>query len=71
MTDLLFHSARLLDPARGIDATGHVAVSDGVITASSAGDPDAAMIKAATRSVDCGGACLAPGCRHRTQAPSI
>ena len=61
MTDLLFHNARLLDPARGIDATGHVAVSDGVITASSAGDPDAAMIKAATRSVDCGGACLAPG----------
>ena len=27
MTDLLLHNARLIDPARGIDATGHIAVT--------------------------------------------
>ena len=31
MTDLLLHNARLLDPARGIDEAGYVAVTDGVI----------------------------------------
>jgi len=61
MTDLLFHNARLLDPARGIDETGHVAVTDGVITHAALGDPDAATRKGAAQTVDCGGACLAPG----------
>jgi len=61
MTDLLFHNARLLDPARGIDETGHVAVSDGVITSVGPGEADEATRKAAARTHDCGGACLAPG----------
>ena len=39
MTDLLLHNARLIDPARGIDATGHIAVTDGVITAAGTGEP--------------------------------
>ena len=61
MTDLLLHNARLLDPARGIDETGYVAVADGVITHAGPGDADAATHKAAAESVDCAGACLAPG----------
>ena len=61
MTDLLLHNARLLDPARGIDDVGYVAVSDGVITSSAAGNPDENLRKGAVRAVDCGGACLAPG----------
>ena len=61
MTDLLLHNARLIDPARGIDATGHIAVTDGAITAAGIGEPDKASMKAAAQSVDCGGACLAPG----------
>ena len=61
MTDLLLHNARLLDPARGIDETGYVAVADGVITHAGSGDADAATHKAAAESVDCAGACLAPG----------
>jgi len=61
MTNLLFHNARLLDPARGIDETGHVAVTDGVITHAAPGDADASTRKGAAQTVDCGGACLAPG----------
>ena len=61
MTDLLLHHARLIDPARGIDATGHIAVTDGVIMAAGTGEPDKASINAAALSVDCGSACLAPG----------
>jgi dihydroorotase len=61
MTDLLIHNARLLDPARGIDDVGYVAVRDGVITSSATGNPDASLLKSAVRAVDCGGACLAPG----------
>ena len=61
MTDLLLHNARLIDPARGIDATGHIAVTNGVITAAGKGEPDKASMNAAAQSVDCGGACLAPG----------
>ena len=61
MTDLLLHFARLIDPARGIDARGHIAVTDGVITAAGTGEPDKASMKAAAQSVDCGAACLAPG----------
>ena len=47
MTDLLLHNARLIDPARGIDATGHIAVTDRVITAAGTGEPDKASMKAA------------------------
>ena len=61
MIDLLLHNARLIDPARGIDARGQIAVTDGVITAAGTGEPDKASMKAAAQSVDCGGACLAPG----------
>ena len=61
MTDLLLHNARLLDPARGIDSTGYVAVNDGVIAHAGPGSPDEATRKAAALSHDCGGACLAPG----------
>ena len=61
MTDLLLYNARLLDPARGIDATGHVAVKDGVIISAAEGEPQAETRDGAARLVDCGGACLAPG----------
>ena len=44
MTDLLLHNARLIDPARGIDATGHIGVTDGVITAAGTGEPDQACL---------------------------
>ena len=61
MTDLLLHNARLLDPARGIDEAGYVAVTDGVIAHAGPGVADAATRKAAAQTIDCGGACLAPG----------
>ena len=61
MTDLLLHNARLLDPARGIDEAGYVAVADGVITHAGPGDADKTTQNAAAQNVDCGGACLAPG----------
>ncbi|MBO1075360.1 dihydroorotase [Roseomonas marmotae] len=55
--DILFTNARLVDPASGLDATGSLLVSRGVIAdhGGSLGVPDAAAI------VDCGGAVLAPG----------
>ena len=61
MTDLLLRNARLIDPARGIDAMGHTTITDGVITAASTGEPEQSTMTAAAQSVDCGGACLAPG----------
>jgi len=61
MTDLLLHNARLLDPARGIDAPGYIAVRDGVIASADTGDADETIRKAAPQIIDCGGACLAPG----------
>ena len=45
MTDLLLHNARLLDPARGIDSTGYVAVNDGVIAHAGPGSLDEAARK--------------------------
>jgi dihydroorotase len=55
--DILFTNARLVDPASGLDSTGSLLVSRGVITdhGGSLGVPDGATI------VDCGGAVLAPG----------
>ena len=52
----LFRNARLLDPAAGLDQPGELLVEDGRIAAlgkvGRAGDAE---------TVDCGGACLAPG----------
>ena len=51
--DLLFENARLIDPERGADARGTLAVRDGVI--SGAGGFEGAKV------IDCKGKCLAPG----------
>ena len=58
MTRILFTNARLLDPAQALDTTGHVLIEDGVILAAGAGDP---APSGATETIDCKGACLAPG----------
>ena len=61
MTDLLLYNARLLEPARGLDTKGHVAVKDGVIASAAEGGPQAGLRDGAARLIDCAGACLAPG----------
>lgn len=53
MTKLIFRNARLIDPERGTDQIGTLAVRDGKILGPTGMDD--AMI------VDCGGKCLAPG----------
>ncbi len=53
MTATLFTNARLIDPEKGTDETGTLAVKDGVIVGSDGMD-------GATR-IDCDGKCLAPG----------
>ena len=53
MTAFLFQNARLIDPERGTDMIGTLAVRDGAIAGPSGMD-DAEV-------VDCGGKCLAPG----------
>lgn len=53
MTALLFQNARLIDPEKGTDTIGTLAVRDGRI-AGPGGMDDAKII-------DCGGKCLAPG----------
>ena len=53
MTATLFTNARLIDPERGTDEIGTLAVRDGVIV--SAEGMDGAEV------IDCGGKCLAPG----------
>ena len=53
MTALLFQNARLIDPEKGTDTIGTLAVRDGRI-AGPGGLDDAKVI-------DCGGKCLAPG----------
>jgi dihydroorotase len=53
MTNLIFRNARLIDPERGTDQIGTLAVRDGKILGPTGMDD--AMI------VDCGGKCLAPG----------
>ena len=58
MTRILFTNARLLDPAQALDTNGHVLIEDGVILAAGAGDP---APSGATETIDCKGACLAPG----------
>ena len=57
MRDLLFRSARLLDPATGLDAIGDLLVRDGLILDHGAGlgAPEGA------EAVDAAGLCLAPG----------
>ncbi len=57
MSATLFTSARLLDPASGLDTPGALLVRDGVILdhGGNLGRPDDAI------TVDCAGACLAPG----------
>ena len=61
MADLLLHNARLLDPARGIDETGYIAIADGVIIEAGPGVPGEAVRTSSAQVRDCGGACLAPG----------
>ncbi|MBU74867.1 MAG: dihydroorotase [Rhodospirillaceae bacterium] len=58
MTRILFTNARLLDPAQALDTTGHVLIEDGVILAAGAGDIPSSE---ASDTIDCKGACLAPG----------
>ncbi len=53
MTAILFKNARLIDPEKGTDNVGTLAVTDGRIAG--AMGMDGAII------VDCGGKCLAPG----------
>ena len=60
MTRTLFANARLLDPARALDAPGHVLIEGDTIVSAGAGDADATLSQGA-EIVDCGGACLAPG----------
>ena len=60
MSATVFHGARVVDPSRGIDETGTVIVSDGVIAAAGAsalnqGAPDGADI------IDCRGRTVMPG----------
>ena len=55
----LFRDARLLDPSSGLDAVGSVLAVDGKIAA--LGPRAAAEAPADAASIDCGGACLAPG----------
>lgn len=52
-TMLLFKNARLIDPEKGTDQIGTLAVRDGVITGPSGMD--------GAEVIDCGGKCLAPG----------
>lgn len=59
-TPLVLTNARVIDPARGLDAAGSVILQDGLILAAgpealNQGAPDGAEI------VDCGGAIVAPG----------
>lgn len=53
MTSLLFQNARLIDPEKGTDGVGTLAVADGAITGP--GGMDGAQV------IDCEGKCLAPG----------
>jgi len=53
MPDLLFQNARLIDPEKGTESPGTLAVKDGVIT--KATGMDGATV------IDCSGKCLAPG----------
>lgn len=53
MSALLFNNARLIDPEKGTDAFGTLAVRDGVIVGPSGMD--------GAEVIDCGGKCLAPG----------
>ena len=53
MTSLIFRNARLIDPEKGTDKAGTLAVRDGVIVGPQGMD-DAERI-------DCNGKCLAPG----------
>ncbi|SHM03871.1 dihydroorotase [Roseibium suaedae] len=59
-TPLVLTNARVIDPARGLDAAGSVILQDGLILAAgpealNQGAPDGAEI------IDCGGAIVAPG----------
>lgn len=59
-TPLVLTNARVIDPARGLDAAGSVIVQDGLILAAgpealNQGAPDGA------ETIDCGGAIVAPG----------
>ena len=57
MSKLALLNARLLDPASGLDAAGGVIVENGVIAEIGAN----VKAPAGAETVDCGGACLAPG----------
>jgi dihydroorotase len=54
MTALLFRNARLIDPERGTDEIGEIAVRNGLICAVEDAGPEVQV-------VECGGKCLAPG----------
>ena len=60
MTDILFTNVRLIDPSQNLDASGQLAITDGVISAVDAGTADSNSAKA-DKVIDCRGACIAPG----------
>ncbi|MGB2068801.1 MAG: dihydroorotase, partial [Candidatus Puniceispirillaceae bacterium] len=60
MTDILFTNARLIDPSQNLDASGQLAITDGVISAVDTGPADSNSAKA-DKVIDCRGACIAPG----------
>ena len=60
MTDILFTNVRLIDPSQNLDASGQLAITDGVISAVDAGPAESNSAKA-DKVIDCRGACIAPG----------
>ena len=40
MTDILFTNVRLIDPSQNLDASGQLAITDGIISAVDAGTAD-------------------------------
>lgn len=56
----VYQNARIIDPSRGIDETGTLIVTDGVIAACGAGARNHGMPEGAT-TIDCAGLTLIPG----------
>lgn len=56
----VYHNARIVDPSRGLDETGTLIVTDGVITACGADARNQGMPESAT-TIDCAGLTLIPG----------
>ncbi len=61
MTDLILTNARLINPETGTDSLGCLVVAGGEISQIMDQPTGPARAAAKTRTVDCGGKCLAPG----------